>query len=97
MEGKEEEFDIFQNVDEEDFFYFDAFPFNNDDEQVDSENLSNLIFPWVDNNYDPFSGNENHKNFMDCDTLLEKITKCEENYNNILKSSVIDSATSSKI
>jgi hypothetical protein len=34
---------------------------------------------------------------MDGDTLLEKIAKCEENYNNLIQNNIMASPTTSKL
>lgn len=112
MEGKEDPddpYNLFQNVGSGDYFYFDAFPFNETNNHINQsqnlnqldqnkENLDYLIFPWVDNNYDPFNVEDvdSHKNLMDCDKLLEKLSKFEENYNNLLKNNIMASPTASK-
>jgi hypothetical protein len=91
MEGKDDEF-TFLNRSVEDLL--DAFPFNNSFIfQQEPETFNHFfIFPEMDD-FNPF---QNPKNFLDGDQLLEKITKCEENYSNIIQSNLITSPTASK-
>jgi hypothetical protein len=82
-------FDFFKGFkfDGEDEF-FDVFPFKDYEEQNDEGNFNFIIFPEIQ---DPLF--DNHKHLMDQDQLLEKITKCEQNYNNIIHSNMIASPT----
>ncbi len=91
MEGGDNEF-MFLNQSVSDLL--DAFPFNNSFTfQQDNEDFTN-IFNFQDIDFfDPLNV---HKNLMDGDQLLEKITKCEENYNNIIQYNLIASPTKSK-
>jgi hypothetical protein len=96
MEGNVDDFnlkDFFDNFNEVENI-FDAFPFNNPEYfEHDKNNFNFLIFPDVDD-WNPFF--DNNKNIMDSDQLLEKITKCEKNYNNIIQYNMIASPTVSK-
>jgi hypothetical protein len=94
MEGKNENFDIFNQCqfnDVEDLI--DFFPFSNSIEN-NNEDYKFFIFPDIEPLDDHFN---NHKNLMDGDQLLEKINKCEKNYNNIIQNNLIASPTASKI
>jgi hypothetical protein len=92
MEGKNDEFDIFNefhldNVEE----LLDFFPFNNSFDKG-NENFNFFFSP----NSDNFSSfNDHHKNFTDGDQLLEKINKYEQNYNNLIQYNLMGSPTAS--
>jgi hypothetical protein len=92
MEGKDDEFMFFnQSVAD----ILESFPFNNTFIfQQEPENFNHFfIFP----DMDYFNPLESSKNFLDGDQLLEKITKCEENYNNIIQYNLMASPTASKL
>jgi hypothetical protein len=98
MEGNEYEFDLFKECEFDKVEQLmDFFPFSNSFEPFEKENdnFNFFIFPDVED-YNPFSSFD-HKNPMDGDQLLEKITKCEENYNNLLQNNLMASPTASKL
>lgn len=101
MEGQEEQdhFDLFNLFNQCQFEnvgdLLSAFPFNNTFEQ-EEENFNFFIFPGVEN-YDHLENFHNQQQqIMQGGQLLEKISKCEENYNNILQNNIMASPTESK-
>lgn len=92
MEGEHGTFTLFNQCkfnDVEELMKF--FPFNDNDIQIENENFNFFILPDVD----VFEINNHHKILMDGDVLLEKISKFEENYNNIIQNNFMVSPTSS--
>lgn len=96
MEGNVDDFnlkDFFDNFNQVENI-FEAFPFNNSEYfEQENNNFNFLLFP-DDDDWNPFF--DNNKNIMDSDQLLQKITKCEKNYNNIIQNNIIASPTVSK-
>jgi hypothetical protein len=96
MEGNSDNFnlkDFFEDFNQVENI-FDAFPFNNTEYfEQEKNNFNFFIFPDVDD-WNIF---DNNKNIMDSDQLLQKITKCEKNYNNIIQNNIISSPTISKL
>lgn len=85
MEGKDDEFMFFeQSVADlmEAFPFYNSFCFQEEDDPF--------------NNFFNFPELEDFNQKMGGDQLLEKITKCEENYNNIFHNNILSSPTISK-
>jgi hypothetical protein len=92
MEGKDDEFMFFnQSVVE----LMEAFPFNNSFNFEQENQFENFfIFPQADN-FDPFEHLDNNKNLQNGDSLLQKLTKYEENYKMLLENNIMACPTSS--
>jgi hypothetical protein len=96
MEGKNEEFDLFNEchlgkVEK----LLDFFPSNNSLENFEKQNENLKFFIIPDSEiFTPFNY---HINLMDRDQLLEKINICEENYNTYLQNNLICSPTTSNL
>jgi tRNA U34 5-carboxymethylaminomethyl modifying enzyme MnmG/GidA len=97
MEGNVDNFnlqDFFENFNQVENI-FEGFPFNNEEYfEQETNNFNFFIFPNEDD-WNPFF--ENNKSIMDSDQLLIKITKCENNYNNIIQNNIMSSPTASKM
>lgn len=82
MEGTPDEFEFFKelNFDQVDSLS-NSFSFNEGEAEAE-----NLLFSHLEYHF-PFD--DSNKNIPDHSQLLEKITKCEDNYSNLLKNNLI--------
>jgi hypothetical protein len=94
MEGKDYEFDIFNNIFIEEMDY-NVFPFNNFEENLDNSisnsdflDLLNIDFKYPDMEYKVNNSQEQ---------IIDKLSKIEENYNNIYHNNIVSPATTSKL
>ncbi len=86
----EAEADIMDIFNEDDFF-----PFHDLDLKKETNDFNFFILPNIDE-FQPINESPNNKHLMDGDQILQKITKCEENYNNILQNNLMLSPATSK-
>ena len=90
LDNENMEFEFFKNYNIDEMELYKVFPFydsyENESKQYD------VIFPHMN-----FYNLDVHKNIMDGDQLLEKITQFEKSYSTIVQNDIMSAPTTSKI